>query len=62
MQAKADHIVLDAPQGSLQLKPDADGVFSVPEMNFSFTFEPRGEDDMVIVLLRGKDRIEMKRK
>ncbi len=60
--AGPDHIVLDSPQGSSQLKPDANGVFSVKEMDFSFTFEERGPDDMVILLQRGKDEIVLKRK
>ncbi len=60
--AGPDHIVLESPQGSSKLKPDSNGVFSVPEMNLSFTFEQRGADDMVILLKRGKDEIELKRK
>lgn len=60
--AGPDHIVLDAPQGSSKLKPDAEGVYSVQEMDFSFRFEERGPDEMVILLQRGKDEIELQRK
>lgn len=60
--AGPDHIVLDSPQGSSKLKPDSNGVFSVQEMDFSFTFEERSPGEMVILLQRGKDEIELKRK
>ncbi|MFK7730407.1 MAG: c-type cytochrome [Pseudomonadales bacterium] len=60
--AGPDHIVLEAPQGSTKIKPDANGVYSVPDMKFSFVFEERSPDEMVILLTRGKDEIELKRK